>query len=383
MKRSIRLGFDATWQQKDQKSGVGFYTEYLVESLATNYPEQLELIGYYYRSPGKTYRSAVTHPNLTYRSSPGWLLKVVNVLRRFSIEIPFELLLRKRVDFMIFPAYISQPSLFGSPSAVAIHDLAYIDMPETVSERNRADLVRFVPRSIARASFIITDSEWSKQRIITAYNTVKPVIATPIPPLAVQPSKLVDLAATFGVSGRFILVFGTVEPRKNIVRTLNAYAALPAEQRKTFALVLAGGAGWNDKAIGSRIAELQAAGLTIHVTGYVSEVEKGCLFASASIFMMCSLYEGFGIPLLEAMAHETPVLASDIAVFREVCGEAALYCNPLDTTSMTDALSTILRDGKLRSHLVKAGSRNIQRFYWTKNAELLYEQIVQDLRLRK
>lgn len=375
MKTRITIGFDATWLQNGHKSGVGYYTDYITKAMAEAYPQELTLVGHYYLAHGaKPIVSGL--PNLTYTSTPARMLKFINLARRLGLEVPFELLLRRRVNFMFFPAYISHPSVFGTKSATAIHDLAFIDMPESVSDRNRRDLVRFVPKSIKRASLIATDSSWSKHRIAEQYKTKKPILATPLPPIRASEAVRTNVAERFQLTGSYILVFGTLEPRKNILNTVRAYASLPEDIRSTYSLVLAGGKGWNDAVITQYIDDLRSRGINIHTTGYVSDDEKEALYYGASVFMMCSFYEGFGMPLLEAMAHGVPVLASDITVFKEVCEASALYCDPHDPEDIATNLTKLLVDQALQDKLCKLGYKNLLRFSWPDNAKVLYDAIL-------
>jgi glycosyltransferase involved in cell wall biosynthesis len=375
----LRIGFDATWLVQAHKSGVGYYLQNLITTLAAAHPDDLILTGHYYAG-SRTSETLLQAPNLNYQVSRLLPLKLVNMLRRVHIEVPFELLLKKRSDFLLFPAYTSYPSLFRTPSTVVIYDLAFRDMPETLSPRNQQDLVRNVPHSLARARFITTISNWTKQRLMDTYHLTKPMVVTYIPPL--PPKPVPDAAATvraLNITKPFILFVGTLEPRKNILGLLSAYEMLPAELRISYSLVLAGGEGWQDDAIKQKLHQLAQEGFDIIPTGYVSDEQKEALYDRATVLALVSFYEGFGMTLLEAMTHGTAVLASDIPVFHEVCGAGAAYVDPNNQVAITDSLSLLLRSSADREKLIAAGKQNLERFSWDSVVHAVYDQIKQTL----
>lgn len=377
MNNRLRIGFDATWIARYEKSGVGYYIEALIKAIAVNYPG-IELIGFYF-SGKDTAPPTVKAPNLHFIRNRFWSQKTINLLRRLGIEIPCELFIGKRVNFFIFPSYLSHPSLRGTPSAVIIHDLAFIDMPETVSKRNRQTLVNLVPRSLRRCSFVITNSNVTKKRIKDYYNVSKEIVVIDVPPSVgeaiKQPGKA--MLREFNIHKKYLFFIGNIEPRKNILRIIEAYSRLEQKLRSKYSLVLAGGAGWNNDEIIKRIKELQNEGIDIILTGYVNNSQRQLLYQYATVFVFPSLYEGFGMPVLEAMYYNLPVITSDIPVLREVCGNAALYCNPLNVDDISSKLTEILEDPKLRQYLVNKGRANLKKFSWQDNAAIIYEHISQ------
>ncbi len=377
--RKIKVLFDAGPLVNGNKSGVGRTTEGLIASLASTYPNEIELVGHYFDFLGrKKVTDLPTAPNIRYRRTvliPG---RVFNMLRRLGVWIPFELLVKERGDFHLFPGFIGWPSLFGTPNAPFVHDITYIDFPQYVNGPARFDLKTIMPRTIRRASFIITNSESSKRGMTREYHlNDKPILVEPIPPvnaLTLPPAEARSRVKRLGIKEPFILFLGNIEPRKNLIGLLRAYELLNRKQRSPYSLVLAGGKGWHDDEILGKMAELQAAGLPVHQTGYVSDEDRAALFSEALLFAMPSHYEGFGMQLLEAMTYHTPLLVSDIAVHHEVAQTAALYCKtaPEDIAAKIKQLAG---DNALQKKLVAAGDKRLKHYSWHTVAIEVFSQI--------
>ncbi|MEK7594255.1 MAG: glycosyltransferase family 1 protein [Patescibacteria group bacterium] len=377
--RKLRIAFDASCLVDNHKSGVARYTEALITNLAKDYGE-VELVGHYCNFLGRCKNLELPQaPNISYRPTRLLPAKVLNLLRRLRLPIPFELLIKGRADFHLFPAFIGWPSLFKTPSAPVIYDLTYLDFPEVVSKRARHDLVTFVPKAIKRAKFVITISEVSALSLRKHYGlTEQDIVVTHIPSeLAKRPSEAVAKSELekLNISQPFILFLGNLEPRKNLLTLLAAYKSLEPGLQERFALVVAGGKGWHDDAILSELDSLQKAGTNIIQTGYVTDGQRAALFETASIFVLPSLYEGFGMTLLEAMSYDVPVIASDIAIFREVCGDAALYFDSASPHQLAQQLKNLLSDARLQSKLIAGGKTNLKRFSWQQNTNKIYKRI--------
>lgn len=379
-KRIRRINFDARPLATNFPSGVGYYTKSLISALAKEYPD-ITFIGHYYNFLGKNPRARflANAPNISYSVSKIIPEKVANQLRRLGIFIPFELLVKNRGDINLFPAYLSSPSLFNTPSVVAIHDLSYLNNGSMVSARNRSDLRRFVPGSIARSSLVLAISKATKKEIVKHYGIDGRKVLVhsipPPPPLPVEPNSksiLLDL----GISGDYVMFLGTIEPRKNIARLIAAIELLDKTMRVNCALVLAGGKGWNDQSIRDAIQAAKKKGTRIIETGYVSEYHKAMLYKNAKCLILASHEEGFGMPILEAATFGTPSLLSDIPVFHEVAGDGALYFNQAKTRDIANSLSSFLKNDKLQLKLRKNTENNLKRYSWTVIARSIMDRVV-------
>ena len=374
--RPLRIFFDATAIAADSKSGVGYYSLYLVRALAEAFPDDVQLVGHYYNFLGRHTPNVPLAANISYRQTRLIPAKVANLLRRIGIPIPYELLLKGRADILLFPNFLTQPSLFGTPIVATIHDLAFVTHPEFVAERNLHDLRRFVPQTIRRARLLLSVSNFAKQQLMNQYQLpAEHIVVTPVPPQQMQP--LTDPAVDtcldrMGIKKPYILFVGNFEPRKNLDKLISAYLACPASILETYSLVLAGGAGWKSESLRQRISDLQGQGADIITPGYVTDRQKAALYQRASLVALTSLYEGFGMQILEAMAFNRPLLLSDIPVFHEVGGRAVRFVDPGDQRAIRDGLVAGL-DGRPVS--AKEYCTILARYNWPDIAKSIHDKL--------
>jgi glycosyltransferase involved in cell wall biosynthesis len=383
-KRRLRILFDAH-PLIGKKSGVGFYTSQLIEHMAAQYADELEFVGYYHNFLGRKPPVTEPHaPNIRYRQITLFPGQVVNALRRIHLTPPVELLTLAKADFILYPNYLGLPSVFKTPNAPVIHDLTFVDYPETMSEKNRQDLTRFVPGMIGRSSFIITVSETGKRRIEEVFNVPsKRIYVTPNPPKAPLPISDKDagqLVQEQGVTKKYLLFLGTIEPRKNLLKLLEAYALLPVDVRHQYQLVIVGKVDWKYAETKQKIDDMQSAGYEINYLGYVDDQTRAALYKRASLFVFPPFYEGFGMPILEAMSYDTPCAISDIPVFKEVAGQAAAYFNPLDAQDMADTITAELTRPSVTK---EARQQQLRHFSWSDLCTGLYQEILKSVTSRE
>lgn len=379
--KPITVLFDANPIAQSGKSGVGYYTYRLIDALARNYPDELKLVGHYYDFLGRKGNPELPqYPNLSYRTTklvPG---KVFNGLRRkLHIETPLELLARARGDVLLFPNFALSPSLYGKPRIGAIHDLYYLDRPDHIQAKNLDFLRQYVPKTAKQADLILTVSHFSKQTLVKEF-AVDPdkVLVTHVPPHPQPPMAKTEaqkVLAKMKVTKKFILAVGTLEPRKNFTQLIAAYGLLPEKLRDEYSLIIVGGGGWSNMDLLEAADNAQEQGLDVIMPGYVTEEQKAALYASAEAVVVPSLYEGFGMQLLEAMEVSAPVIASDIPVFREVAGDAALYVDPLNAQSIADGMAKVLTDAKLHKQLATKGLKRLTTYSWDAIAADVYKGI--------
>lgn len=367
--------FDANPIINGNKSGVGYYSYRLLDALAKNYPDQLHIKAHYFNFFGRKQNLDLpNHPNISYIESriiPG---KLLNLVRKLGMQLPLELFFKTRGDVAIFTNFVSLPSFTKIPTMIAIHDLCYEDVPEYVAQANRLFLQKFVPRSAAKAKKIITISKSSKQAIIKHYGVAsKDIIITPIPPdedVAAEAIMPIDVGKK-----KFLLFVGTLEPRKNIPNLVEAYVGLPTEIKDRYSLVLAGGIGWDVEETIANIKHLQDGSESIITTGYVTDGGKKWLYENASLFVLASHYEGFGMPILEAMINDLPTVVSDIEVFHEVSNMASVYFNKDDPVSIRSAIERVLTDKQLQAVMIKKGRERAAAYSWRDVAQTVFKAI--------
>jgi alpha-1,3-rhamnosyl/mannosyltransferase len=254
-----------------------------------------------------------------------------------------------------------------------------MDCPEFVHEDTLKYLEKFAERSIKNSDLIITISEFSKRRIQHYFGTPSgKIVVTPIPPAEkiAGHSELTPALRDLDIQKKkYILFVGTIEPRKNIAVLLRGYEQVPKALLGEFSLVLAGGSGWKNSQILSEINRLKQASLNVIMTGYVSDDDKAALYQNAALFVFPSLYEGFGMPILEAMQYGIPTIISDIPAFHEVANDAALYFEASSPSALAKQISAVLTDAALRDRLARDGHLNLQRFDWNKNARAVRDAL--------
>jgi len=276
-----------------------------------------------------------------------------------------------------FPAFKMLP-LRQRPSAVVIHDMAHVDTQGCVAQGNVAELAYTLPFAIAHAHSIITVSMFSKDRIAQHFgiDPVRIVVAPPaVDRQCYRPMSLEDsrrIRESCGVhTDDFVLSVGNLEPRKNHANVIRAFAALPVEVTRKLSLVIIGADGWQSDDIQVAIARATAKGVRIlRPTRFVADNEMAAFYSAARFLAFLPLYEGFGMPPLEAYACGTPVLASRAASVPEAAGECAVYVDdPLCQSEIRERMLDMLTFSQSRSPaLAHQMTRHLSRFCWQRSA---------------
>jgi glycosyltransferase involved in cell wall biosynthesis len=292
------------------------------------------------------------------------------------VRIPWEqllapLLLRRAGADLFHGVHSVVPFACPVPSVVTVHDLAFIRFSQTFRAYNRAYLDFATRLSVRRAARVLVVSEHTRREVVGILGVPEErVVVTPNaarahfrPP---DPHRLELFRARKGLPERFVLYVGTLEPRKNLTTLLEAYAEVA--RRHKVPLVVGGGKGWLYDAVFQRLEEL---GLReqVRFVGYIEEEELPLWYAAATVFVFPSIYEGFGMPPLEAMACGTPVITSNSSSLPEVVGDAGLMAPPHDARAFAAAIDRVLSDTGLREELRERGFAQAGRFTWRTTAE--------------
>jgi glycosyltransferase involved in cell wall biosynthesis len=284
---------------------------------------------------------------------------------------------RARIDLLHSP-YWTNPLWSPWPTVVTVHDVIQLVLPEYQMLARQRVYFGLVMRTLRRATAIITVSECSRQDLIRTVG-VSParvfVVENAIPASLHRVSdreRLDAVRARYGLGERFILYLGANDLRKNLNRLIRAYAALPPVLRDTHQLVVAGRQWPHDHPLypDPRLAVAEL-GLQDRVvfTGGVPEQEKAALLSAATVFAFPSLYEGFGLPVLEAMACGTPVLTANTSSLPEVAGDAAMMVDPTSVTEISEGLAALLESPERRKTLAERGIERASRYRWSDVAE--------------
>jgi len=268
------------------------------------------------------------------------------------------------------------PPFCPAPVVATIHDLAFEHMPETFTRRGSLQLKLTVRRTARRAAKIATVSEYSRQDILRTYKIPPEKITVTYNGIeshfteqTESEAETKDVRQRFGIEGDFLLAVGSLQPRKNLVRLIRVYSQLRSEN-PDFApqLVIVGRKLWLADEIFAEIRQQRWADDVI-LTGYVPDQDLPKLYRAATAFVYPSLFEGFGLPPLEAMACGTPVLTSNVSSLPEVTGEAALLIDPKNESELAAALLRITDDHNLRAQLRRRGIEQAKKFTWRTAAE--------------
>ncbi|KAB0685833.1 glycosyltransferase family 4 protein [Burkholderia territorii] len=383
----MKLVFDLN-SLRPPRSGVGYYTQHLLEGLRTQRDVEALAgwIGAKVYEGGRLDELVCDHAALrkAARITRGPLASAIRAGRNVPGAYEMRTLLRglasarPRDDFAargyIYHETNFIASRYRGPTVVTIHDLSHCRYPEFHPKVAIKYLDDGIPRTLEQAQAVIAVSHYTKQAIHEIYGLPDDKV-TAIH-LGVEScfkprgeDECGPALSRFGLRYRgFVLSVCTLQPRKNLHRLVEAFSRLPVAFRQAFPLVLIGADGWMNSALMREIEPLAKAGQLV-APGYVSRSDLVQLFASAAIFAYPSLYEGFGLPVAEAMASGVPVLTSNVTSLPEVAGGAAWEVDPYAVDAIADGLERMLDGESLRSELVAKGLCRAAEFTWSATVE--------------
>ena len=317
------------------------------------------------------------------KERPGWKYKILRPGRLWTrIALPLALYSAKEKPDLIFSPTHYIPRFSPVKRVVSIFDLAYLHFPEMFKKQDLWQLKNWSKFSIKNADHIITISQYSKEDIIKNYGIKKNNITVAYPGYdrenfqfprqgrsspraAISNFQLENVKRKYGISGNYIIYIGTIQPRKNLIRLMEAFARIEGDLQ----LVIVGKTtgpgreGWKYEDI---LETPEKLGIEdkVRFVGFVSTDELPYLLSGASVFILPSLWEGFGIPVLEAMACGTPVIVSNVSSLPEVVGKAGLLVDPYSVDQIEMAIRTVITDKKLREKLKTPGLEQAKKFSW-------------------
>lgn len=281
----------------------------------------------------------------------------------------------KAYELVHFTDY-STPLFYRGNKVTTIHDMAMHTMSDKYTMMQNLTKKSLLTYTVKTAEHFICDSEFSKRELLYYYPSLQ-AKATVIPlgvsepEIEVNEEQCRQILSKFKVSKPYLLCVGTIAPHKNIKRLIQAFAKVK-RQYPDYQLVIAGKKGWMYDEIFEEVHKLSLEKDVIF-TGFTDEIELEVLYKKAEFMVCVSLYEGFGLPPLEAMIRNKCVLLSDIEVFRETCGESTLYCHPEQVEDIAEKIKLLMDTPQLRSKLTELGRENIKRFTWKQVAQRTFE----------
>jgi glycosyltransferase involved in cell wall biosynthesis len=350
-----------------QLAGNESYAVNLIEALAEI--DQTNLYTLYVTKPAAIDRFANRWPNFTVRQTLPH-----TPLVRIPLTLSAEL---RRHPVDVLHVQFTAPPFAPCPVVTTIHDLSFEHLPETFKRRSRAQLRLTVRRTARKAALILTLSEFSRHDIIETY-AVDPerVIVTPaaapthFKPVASE-TELEKMREHYGIGANYLLSLGSIQPRKNLTRLIDAFQWL-RKSRPDDAfpqLVIAGKRGWLDDDV-FRAAQQDGLNESVKFIGYAPEEDLPALYSGAMCFVYPSYFEGFGLPVLEAMQCGAPVIAGNQTSLPEVAGDAALLFDPFDTRALGEALARVTDHPDYRAELRVKGLKRAAEFSWIATAGL-------------
>ena len=281
----------------------------------------------------------------------------------------------KKFDLYHEPNFI--PKKFDGPTVITVHDLSYIRFPEAHPAARVKMMEEMLPAAIVAADCIIADSYSTKREIMLEFDVPDEKIHVThlgkaegfyprLQPEVIEVTKKYSL-----VSGEYNVVVGTIEPRKNLIQAIRAYKLLPDEVSKRFPLAIIGARGWKETGVLSELNALVEQD-KVKMLGYVDSEDLPMLYTGARCLLFPSMYEGFGLPVLESMACGTPVVACNSSSIPEVIGDAGMLVEVGDAQGMKDCIERLCFDDAERSRLSGVGLVQAEKFSWENCAEQTY-----------
>jgi glycosyltransferase involved in cell wall biosynthesis len=367
----IRIGIDIS-RTIEESTGVGYYAKNLVHALAkVDSGNDYLLYGIFYDCYPKGWKKAVVPKSSNFKlhqkDSPSWFVRRRWMNFRHSKEN-----LLGEVDIVHSTAF-TMPLVSKPKTVVTIHDLSIFIYPQHHTEANYQFVTRNVHQAARRANFIIAVSESSKREVMRFLHMPEEKIGVVYEAAGdifhqKCPSDTVAMIKNkYKINKRYFLSVGSLEPRKNLGRALVAFKALIEMKKADYQFVIAGGKGWKNEAFYNLIRKLD---IDEHLvfTGYVPEEDLPALYQGADVFVYPSLYEGFGLPVIEAMASGVPVITSNTSSLPEVAGDAALLVRPTEVFEIYEAMEALATRPELREELRDKGKNQSNLFSWEKTA---------------
>jgi glycosyltransferase involved in cell wall biosynthesis len=359
------------------RTGAGVYAEHLVRELIPKFTGTEDNLFLLLQEDEDRIRKFAEHsPNVTIVTVGTRLFRNRALLLLYEqLALPF-LLLRKRID-VVHSLHYTHPLVSPCARLVTVHDLTFLLFPELHTLARRLIMPFFIRRAVRHADGLVFDSIASQRDAQKLIPTTKENLRR-ITPLGVDSEDFNGnehntrgVLEKFSIEKPFLLFVGTIEPRKNIARLIRAFELL-ANEFPNLLLVIAGKPGWHFENVFSamRNSEYQS---RIRYLNFITDTEKKALLSACAALAYPSLYEGFGLPILEGMAAGAPVITGNVSSLPEVAGDAAILIDPLSVEQLAEAIRTVLRDPAERNKLSAMGRKQAAAFSWARTATLTFE----------
>lgn len=357
-----------------KRTGIGWYTYNIINNI---HVDDMVMQGMCFDFLGRNHvRQRFDDVNIDNLYINQWIPSKIYKLINGLLPVKYDWFFPKG-DIYHYFNFVAPPISKSKKVIITIHDMVYKILPETVNAKTLYILNRDMVRSVKRADVIITVSEHSKKDILRHLPVDEDRIRIVHPGLDYKfyaqgqhpDDEIIDtIRRKYRLPEHYILYLGTIEPRKNLHALINAYELLPDHIRSSYPLVIAGGVGWKAQSMLDHMRTTKSAKNIIQL-GYVDESDKPYIYGLADVFTFPSLYEGFGMPIVEAMASGTAVVTANNSSLPEAGGNAALYADAESSQSIADNILRLIENNDYRDALVQKGIRHAKTFSWEKSAE--------------
>jgi len=370
----MRIAVNTRFLLKNKLEGIGWFTHEVCKRLVEQHPEH-EFIFFFDRPfeeefiLGKNVRPIVLfpparHPVFFYI----WFeYAVTRALKQYQVDV-----------FLSPDNFCSLQTKV--PTVLVVHDLAYAHFHEQMRFRDRVYYQRFMPRFLQKAEQIVTVSEFTKKDILKRHSIDSERISVAcngvredFKPLSNQEKEAVK--QQFSASQDYFFYIGAVHPRKNVHRLIAAFDQFKEETKSKLKLLIAGRFSWQTGAVKNAYDKAKYRE-DIQFLGYIEDTLLPKLMGSAFALTYVSTFEGFGVPLLEAMHCETPIITSEKSSMSEVVEEAAILVNPFEVEEISLAMEQIFENADLRQQLVELGKKRLQKYSWQKAVNIIYNACI-------
>jgi len=344
------IGIDGNEANVKNRVGSNIYSYQLLQSLSK---QKANVVVYLKEKPLEDLPKTNKH----------WQYRMIGPKKFWTqFGLPFDLYRHHPQPEVFFTPGHYSPRWSPCPTVMSLMDLSYLYFPEMFRKKDWYQLKNWTARSVRKAEKIFTISQSSQNAIIKEYRVAPEKVVVTYPGLAMtKKSKKIDLKK-YGVEGDFILYVGTLQPRKNLEKLIEALAQLEDQDLK---LVIVGKKGWLYEEIFTKVKQMKL-GKRVIFTGFVPNEDLAAFYEKAQCFVLVSLYEGFGLPVLEAMGYGCPVVASNVSSLPEVVGEAGILVDPKKPEAIAQGVEKAIQN---REALIKKGKEQAKKFSWEKCAQ--------------
>ncbi|MCG2617908.1 glycosyltransferase family 4 protein [Terrimonas sp. NA20] len=353
--------------------GYGYYLKEMLSRLVANHPEH-QFIFIFDRPYSDEFIQAanitpvVAGPPARHPLLWKWWydIRIPSVLKKYKADV-----------FLSCDGFCSLST--SVPQCLVIHDLAFLHHPSFIYRSHLLFYKRYTPKFLKKASSVVTVSQFSKNDIIAHYKTdpdgidvIYNAARSSVRPLSWQEKQSVTHEFTAGKN--YFIYAGSIHPRKNLVNLLKAFSIFKKRQKSDWKLVIAGRAAWQSKKFMESLSSYKYRDDLV-LTGYVDDQKLSQLTGAAYAMVYPSLFEGFGMPVAEAMQAGVPVITSENSAMQEIAGDSALYANPASHEDIADKMMRLYKDEVLRDRLIQKGLEKAKEYDWDRSAAMLWRSI--------